>query len=142
MTRRPPPGARLALLLAWLLASAVARAAAPAAIDEARLLAFNQALRCVVCQNESLADSSAPLALDLKREIRSRFEAGQSEAEVQAFLVARYGDFVTYRPPWRPATALLWGGPLLFVAAGALVIRRHTRRAAGAPAPVAEEPAP
>jgi len=64
---------------------------------------------------------------------------GQSEAEVQAFLVARYGDFVSYRPPWRPATWLLWAGPLLFALAGVVVVRRHARRSAGGPAPVAEE---
>ena len=148
--RRPRMGLAVGLLAAGLLAAGAAlaqgsgTAAAPAAsaavVDEARLLAFTAGLRCVVCQNESLADSTAPLAMDLKREIRRRLEAGQTEAEVQAFLVARYGDFVSYRPPWRPATWLLWAGPLLFALAGVVVVRGHARRNAGGPAPVAEEP--
>ncbi len=143
--RRLGTGLAMALLaVSAALAQGSAAPAAPAAsgvvVDEARLLAFTAELRCVVCQNESLADSTAPLAMDLKREIRRRLEAGQSEAEVQAYLVARYGDFVRYRPPWRPATWLLWAGPLLFALAGVVVVRGHARRNAGGPAPVGEEP--
>lgn len=103
-----------------------------------RLHQLTQELRCVVCQNESLADSTAPLAQDLKREIALRLQQGQSDAQITEFLVARYGDFVRYRPPWRAATLLLWLGPLLFLALALWVVRRHTR--AGEPEP--EEPTP
>lgn len=103
-----------------------------------RLHQLTQELRCVVCQNESLADSTAPLAQDLKREIAQRLRQGQSDAQITDFLVARYGDFVRYRPPWRAATLLLWLGPLCFVGLALWVVRRHAR--AGEPEP--EEPAP
>ncbi len=99
--------------------------------DEAgarRFHALTQELRCVVCQNESLADSTAPLALDLKREIRARMDAGQSDEQIKAFLVERYGDFVNYRPPLKASTSMLWLGPLFFLLVGLLALWRRSRR--------------
>jgi cytochrome c-type biogenesis protein CcmH len=113
-----------ALLLG--LSAAVASAAPKAPeVDADRLHALTAELRCLVCQNESLADSNAPLALDLKREIAQRIAAGDSDAQIIDFLVERYGDFVTYRPPLRAGTLLLWlGPPALLLAGGALLWRR------------------
>lgn len=105
-----------------------------AEVDRFHLL--TQELRCVVCQNENLADSTAPLAQDLKREIREQMAAGRSNDDIKAFLVARYGDFITYRPPVRAGTLLLWGGPLLFVGVAAWVWRRNRSEPAGPVAPV------
>ncbi len=133
-------------MIRWLLACLCCLAglalAQPTASDEAqarRFHALTQELRCVVCQNESLADSTAPLALDLKREIRARMEAGQSDEQIRAFLVERYGDFVNYRPPLKTATYLLWLGPLLFLGVGLWAVLRHGRRQAQAPDEAAAE---
>lgn len=119
-------------LLACLLAGfGLASAQSGALEDEAsarRFHALTQELRCVVCQNESLADSTAPLALDLKREIRTRMDSGQSDDQIRAFLVERYGDFVNYRPPVKAATSMLWLGPLIFVLFGLLLLLRRSRR--------------
>jgi cytochrome c-type biogenesis protein CcmH len=103
------------------LLMAVAGLCAQAADDEAverRLAAIADELRCLVCQNESLAGSRAALAQDLRREVRSLIEAGRSDAEILDFLVTRYGDFVRYRPALKPSTWLLWGSPFLFMALG------------------------
>ena len=119
-------------LLACLLAGfGLASAQTGTLEDEAsarRFHALTQELRCVVCQNESLADSTAPLALDLKREIRTRMDSGQSDDQIRAFLVERYGDFVNYRPPVKAATSMLWLGPLIFVLFGLLLLLRRSRR--------------
>ncbi|MFM2346726.1 MAG: hypothetical protein RL654_1479 [Pseudomonadota bacterium] len=114
------------LLSLALAAGAGVPGTAPAAVAEAdRMHALAAELRCLVCQNESLADSNAPLALDLKREIAQRIHAGDSDAQIIDFLVERYGDFVTYRPPWRASTLLLWlGPPALLLAAGAWLWRQ------------------
>jgi cytochrome c-type biogenesis protein CcmH len=120
-----------AILLASLLAGAQAREAVPMAGDaavEQRLVAIADELRCLVCQNESLAGSRAPLAMDLRREIRKLIQAGKTDAEILEFLVARYGDFVRYRPPFRPSTWLLWTGPFLFMVLGIGVLVRTVRR--------------
>jgi cytochrome c-type biogenesis protein CcmH len=87
-----------------------------------------QELRCLVCQNETLADSQAPLAADLRNQIREQLAAGKSEQDVVEFLVARYGDFVLYNPPFKASTALLWIGPFLFLGIGALALVRFVRR--------------
>ncbi|MDR2852426.1 MAG: cytochrome c-type biogenesis protein CcmH [Burkholderiaceae bacterium] len=92
-----------------------------------RLYNLTNQLRCPVCQNESLTDSSAPLAIDLKNEIQTRMAAGQSDAQIKKFLVDRYGDFVTYRPPFDSRTLLLWLGPLLFVMGGLFGLWRAMR---------------
>jgi cytochrome c-type biogenesis protein CcmH len=91
---------------------------APDEAAERRFNAIVAELRCLVCQNESLADSSAELAHDLRREIRNMVEAGRSEDEIMAFMVGRYGDFVRYRPPLKGSTVLLWFGPALLFAGG------------------------
>ena len=92
-------------------------------LDE-RLHRLSSELRCLVCQNESLADSHAPLAMDLKREIRARMQAGDSDEQLRQFLVERYGDFVTYRPPLNGRTLALWLGPLVMLAGGVWALQR------------------
>ena len=121
-----------ALLLAVLLAAPLAaKEAAPAAADpvlEKRVMALAEELRCLVCQNQTLADSNAPLAEDLRNQLRERMREGKSDREVVDFLVERYGDFVLYRPPLKATTVLLWFGPLLLLAAGFAVLLRRVRR--------------
>ena len=123
---------RCLVVLAWWACAlaAQAREAVPIAADEAveqRLVAIAAELRCLVCQNESLAASRAELAEDLRREIRALIREGRSDAQVMDFLVARYGDFVRYRPPLKPSTWLLWGGPVLLLALGLGGLARHLR---------------
>lgn len=98
---------------------------------EARLKAMSHELRCLVCQNSTLADSSAPLAEDLRKEIRAQMRAGKSDKEVVNYLVARYGDFVRYRPPVNSSTALLWFGPFLLLIIGGFVLYRVLKKHAG-----------
>lgn len=124
-------------LLACMLGAAFANEAAPAANDpalEARVMAVSSELRCLVCQNQTIADSHADLAVDLRRQVREMLQAGQTEQQITDYMTARYGDFVLYRPPFKPATALLWIGPavMVFVGLGALflVLRRRSRMAA------------
>ena len=114
------------LSLALLLSLAV-HAAEPQPVDRDRLYQLTSQLRCLVCQNESLADSNAPLAIDLRNVIHDRMAAGESDDQIKAFLVQRYGDFVTYRPPLNDRTMLLWLGPLLLMLIGALVVWRNLR---------------
>jgi cytochrome c-type biogenesis protein CcmH len=99
------------------------------AIEE-RLNRLSRELRCVVCQNEALADSPAELAGAMRQEIRDLMKAGKSDQEVVDFLTSRYGDFVLFRPPFKPVTWLLWAGPFVFLAAGAFigVVALRTRR--------------
>jgi len=101
---------------------------------EARVAAIAAELRCLVCQNQTIADSNAELALDLRRIIREQLAAGRSEREVLDFMAARYGDFVLYRPPLKPTTALLWGGPALMVALGGAALWFTLRRRQRLPA--------
>ena len=89
---------------------------------EARLKNLSTELRCLVCQNSTLADSDAPLAQDLRNEIRKLIETGKSDEEVVAYLVARYGDFVTFRPPVNASTALLWFGPFIMLIIGLITL--------------------
>lgn len=115
------------------VSGAGAQSAMPTAEDaalEARVKAFSYNLRCLVCQNETIADSRAPLALDLRQQVKEQFLAGKSEAEVREFMVARYGDFVLYSPPLKGVTLLLWFGPALLLVAGAawLGYRLRTRQ--------------
>lgn len=97
---------------------------------EKRVNALAEVLRCLVCQNQTLADSHAELAVDLKNQIREKMRQGVSEREVVDYLVSRYGDFVLYRPPVKPITWLLWFGPLLLLLFGlaALVVKLRQRR--------------
>jgi len=96
---------------------------------EKRVAALANELRCLVCQNQTLADSNAPLAVDLRNQIREQLTAGKSEQDVMDFMVARYGDFVLYRPPLKATTLALWIGPFVFLVAGMwLLARRLARR--------------
>ena len=132
--RRP----RLVVLAAVFAWSAALAQPAPDIAFEARLKRLEADLRCLVCQNQTLADSNAPLAEDLRREVRALAVAGKSDDEIRAFLVARYGDFVLYRPPVKGTTWLLWFGPFALLVVGAgiwyAVVRR---RRAGSAAPEA-----
>jgi cytochrome c-type biogenesis protein CcmH len=123
----------LVLLLLSFSSPALAGEAAPAAADpalEERVTALATELRCLVCQNQTLADSNAPLAVDLRNQIRERMQKGASERDIIGFMVERYGDFILYRPPWKAATLLLWIGPILLMVGGlaALFYRLARRR--------------
>lgn len=116
-----------------LLALAAGGAQAWSEADEARWHALNKELRCLVCQNQSIADSHAELAQDLRGQVREMMEAGRSDAEIRAYMTDRYGDFVLYRPPFKPLTLMLWLGPLLMLLL-ALGLIWHMRRRVAAPA--------
>lgn len=119
----------LALML--VLPSSWAREAAPVAEDpeiERRMIHLSEDLRCLVCQNESLAGSRADFANDLRREIREQMKDNKSDKEIIDFMVARYGDFVLYRPPVKPTTIVLWFGPFVFLAAGAILLFFYLKR--------------
>jgi len=90
-------------------------------------------LRCLVCQNQTLADSNAELAVDLRNVIREQLSKGASERDVRDFMVARYGDFVLYRPPLKASTVALWAGPFVLLAAGVVLLARRLRRRAPEP---------
>src|SRR3546814_3872 len=95
---------------------------------EKRMLDIAAELRCLVCQNESIAASRADLAVDLRQQIREQIQAGQSDAEIRTYMVDRYGDFVLYRTPLKTTTLLLWFGPMLLLAFGFLVLAITLRR--------------
>jgi cytochrome c-type biogenesis protein CcmH len=128
-----------ALLLALLFAGASAQDARPMAEDpvlEAKVLRIAEELRCLVCQNETIAASHADLAVDLRKQIRQKLQQGQSEQQILDFMVQRYGDFVLYRPPVKSSTWLLWGGPFLLLGAalvGLILSIRRRRNPANAP---------
>ncbi len=107
-----------AALLAAFSLPPPAKEAVPVAADpqlERRAMRLAEELRCLVCQNQSLADSHAELAVDLKQQIREQVKAGKSDTQVVDYMVARYGDFVLYRPPFKASTAVLWVGPFLLL---------------------------
>ena len=124
--------------LALIAAALLTPAAAPAAVfephaftspgHEQRYRTLIDEFRCLVCQNQTIAESNADLASDLRREVYRMVEDGQSVEEIAGFMVARYGDFVLYRPPLRGGTVLLWAGPFLLAAAGLAVLVVHLRR--------------
>jgi len=122
------------LLIPSLAAAKEARPLADNPQVEARLKHLAVELRCLVCQNQTLADSNAPLAEDLRREIREMIAKNMSDRDIIDFLVARYGDFVLYRPPLKPTTTLLWVGPFLLLIVGAtalvIVLRKRQRKLA------------
>ena len=97
-------------------------------VVEQRLISISEEMRCLVCQNESLAGSRADLALDLRRELRELIKQGKSDEEIRTFMVDRYGDFVLYRPPVRPTTWLLWLGPFILLIGGVIILLRYVRR--------------
>lgn len=126
-----------ALLCAWAAAAAFAQAASsarPVAEDptlEARVMAIANELRCVVCQNQTVADSHAELATDLREQIRGQLRAGRTPDEIRGYMTDRYGEFVLYRPPLNERTALLWTGPAVLMLLGlvvlGLVLRKRQR---------------
>jgi cytochrome c-type biogenesis protein CcmH len=103
-----------------------------------RVAALAEELRCLVCQNQTLAESNAPLAVDLRSQIRDQLARGASEREVREFMVARYGDFVLYKPPFKASTAALWLGPFVLLALGLWILRRVATRRRAAAAPLSE----
>ena len=125
--------------LVFLLATvqlARAKEAAPAAEDpvlEARMMRIAAELRCLVCQNQTIADSSAGLAVDLRNQVREMLARGENDKQIIDYMTARYGDFVLYRPPLKTTTALLWFGPAVFLLGGVItlfvVLRRRSRMA-------------
>lgn len=144
MTRRRLPAFALAFLL--LLAAFAAQAIDPIRFrddaEEARFQSLAKELRCLVCQNESLADSSAGLAQDLRRDLMEQIRSGASDDEIKRYLTDRYGDFILYRPPMKPTTWLLWFGPLAMLLIAGVVLFRILRRpppaAGAAPDPAAD----
>ena len=122
--------AGFAAALFLIAATAIAQAPRDDALD-ARLKTLSEELRCLVCQNQTLADSTAPLAEDLRREVRELAQQGKTDTEIKQYLVARYGDFVLYKPPVKPTTWILWFGPFAFLLGGGLiwfVVLRRRRR--------------
>ncbi|WP_332854736.1 cytochrome c-type biogenesis protein [Duganella sp. S19_KUP01_CR8] len=115
------------LAAAWSLLAQAAPSAADAAL-ELRVQHVAEQLRCLVCQNQTIADSHAQLAMDLKKEARAQLAKGRSEQDVVEFMVQRYGDFVLYRPPFKAATWLLWVGPFALLAAGLLALLYQLRQ--------------
>jgi len=127
----------VSLLLVAAALGAMAKEAAPAAADpvlEARMQAIAVELRCLVCQNQTIADSHADLAVDLRNQVREMLRQGKTDREIIDYMTARYGDFVLYRPPVKGTTMLLWFGPAVLLVGGVgilwLVLRRRSRRAA------------
>ncbi len=131
------PGIVLASVLAAALSfncAVSAKEAAPAAADpvlEAKMVDIASELRCLVCQNETIAASNADLAVDLRRQVREMLERGDSRQQILDYMTARYGDFVLYRPPLKPSTAVLWFAPGLLLVGGMIllvvVLRRRSR---------------
>ena len=124
----------LALLAAPVAAEPVraparyADAQLPDPRQEAQARALMVELRCLVCQGQSIADSDADMAADMRALVRERIHRGERAADIRRWLIARYGDYVTYDPPWSGATALLWLAPLLLLGAGAGIARASFRR--------------
>ena len=121
----------MALVVAFpLFAQDQAQPLADDPVLESRVIELSQKLRCLVCQNETIAGSRAPLAIDLRNQVREQLASGKSEDEVVDFLVQRYGDFVLYDPPFKATTALLWLGPgaLALLGVGALMVRLRRRQ--------------
>lgn len=125
-------------LLASLLVSLVPAAATaqsseianPNPAVESRLKGLAHELRCLVCQNQTIADSDAPLAVDLRKQIRGMIAAGKTDDDIRAYMVERYGNFVLYKPPFSASTALLWAGPFLLLLIGVIVMVQLLKRRA------------
>jgi len=133
--------ATFSLIILWSVGFTVtAKEAQPSAADpvlEERVMKLSRELRCLVCQNETLADSRADLAEDLRNQIREQMKAGKSDEEIITFLTDRYGKFVLYRPPVDPTTYLLWFGPFVLLLAGLLLLFRYVKQRSGL---IAESP--
>jgi len=127
----------LLICLLALFALAQGQSTGDDPVIEARLKKLSQELRCLQCQNQTLADSPSGLAEDLRREIREQMKAGKSDQEIVAFLTQRYGQFILYRPRITPVTYLLWFGPFVLMLGGLLVLFRYIRQRRDA---IAEQP--
>ena len=114
------------ILAAFVAAVAPAALADPA--QEARAQALEREIRCVQCENEPIAQSTADIAADMRRLVRERVAAGDSDAEIRTYFRQRYGDFVLFRPPWDARTWVLWGAPFLLLGAGFMAVRAMRRR--------------
>jgi cytochrome c-type biogenesis protein CcmH len=125
----------LALLLVWCAIGSAwaidAEIAFKDPVQQERYERLNRELRCLVCQNQTIADSTAPLAADLRREVREMMQAGRSDAEIRQFMLERYGDFVLYRPRMSAANFLLWAAPALLLLIGGIAAVRFIRRRTG-----------
>jgi cytochrome c-type biogenesis protein CcmH len=130
------------LLLAFCAALSGGAHAAEAQVPDPqldkRVMDVAQELRCLVCQNQTIADSNAPLAVDLRNQIREQLAKGATERDVVDFMVARYGDFVLYRPPFKASTVALWLGPFVFLILGAWILLRRISRRRAAQSPLSE----
>ena len=128
---------RIVFALAFLLTTALAQAIDPLPFaneaEEQRFQALARELRCLVCQNQNIADSDAGLAKDLRNEVFEMMRAGKSDEEIKQFLVERYGDFVLYDPPFKATTLVLWIGPILILIVGFAIARKMMLR--GGPHP-------
>lgn len=138
----------LGTLIAWSAALFVfavyAEEVQPVAVDplsETRVVRLAEELRCLVCQNQTIADSQAPLAVDLRQQIRDQLSQGKTEGEILAYMTERYGDFVLYRPPLKAVTWLLWFGPfvLLFGGVAGLFLLLRRRQSSGPERPMSDE---
>ncbi|MDE2092020.1 MAG: cytochrome c-type biogenesis protein CcmH [Gammaproteobacteria bacterium] len=121
----------IALLMLLITVPALAvdsEPALPNATLQQRYETLTHQFRCLVCQNETIAESNAGLAADLRTQVREQLIAGKSDEQIKQYMVARYGDFVLFKPPWQPNTWLLWAGPLLLLGIGALVVITVVRR--------------
>jgi len=132
------------IIVMGLPATALAAEALPTekdSVSSSRAVKLSEKLRCLVCQNQSIADSNAELAQDLRQQIREQIAAGKSDAEIVEYMVARYGDFVLYQPPVKSTTALLWAGPALLLLLGAYGLVRilRARRTIAEAAPLSNE---
>lgn len=130
--------AAAAVVLAGSLGLAHAAEAPTIAEDpvlEKRVMEIGQELRCLVCQNQTIADSNAGLAVDLKNQVREQLKAGKTKSEIVDYMVQRYGDFVLYKPAFKATTALLWAGPFVLLAAGIVVGVVVVRRRRSMPSP-------
>jgi cytochrome c-type biogenesis protein CcmH len=137
--------ATLALIILWCCASGlIAKEAQPSAADpvlEERVMKLSRELRCLVCQNETLADSRADLAEDLRTQIREQMKAGKSDKEIVDYLTTRYGKFILCNPPVDPTTYLLWFGPFILLLGGLFLLFRYVKQRSGqiAEAPLSAE---
>ena len=131
----------VALLLALSGAAHCAQPDAPDTLLDRKVRAIADELRCLVCQNQTIADSNADLAIDLRTQIREKLAAGMSEAAIKDYMVQRYGDFVLYRPPVKATTVVLWFGPGLLLCLGLVVLWRFLahRASAGDERPLSDD---
>ncbi len=131
------PDARVRATVVALLAAssfAVAQTTADPALD-ARVRALSAELRCLVCQNQTVADSESPVARDMRDQVRTQLASGKSEAEVKTYMTDRFGDFVLYNPPFKATTVVLWAGPFAVLLLGGFLLIRRLRKSSVAHAP-------